>query len=58
MIYQFNEKVVPELTQVGGKAKALMETQSAGFPVPEGVVLSASDGGFGALICFGASYNN
>jgi len=40
MLYQFNEKQVPELSQIGGKAKALMETTRAGFPVPEGFVLS------------------
>ncbi len=40
MIYRFNEKEIPELSQVGGKAKALIETSGAGFPVPEGFVLS------------------
>lgn len=40
MIYNFNEKSIPSLSQVGGKAKALIETTRAGFPVPEGIVLS------------------
>lgn len=40
MIYEFNAKDIPSLTQVGGKAKALIETTAAGFPVPEGFVLS------------------
>ncbi len=40
MIYNFNEKNVPRLDEVGGKAKALIETTNAGFPVPEGIVLS------------------
>ncbi|QOR35239.1 hypothetical protein IMX26_17570 [Clostridium sp. 'deep sea'] len=40
MIYYFNEKKIPELSQVGGKAKALIETTNAGFPVPEGITLS------------------
>ncbi|MEN8904510.1 MAG: PEP/pyruvate-binding domain-containing protein [Clostridiales bacterium] len=40
MIYNFNEKNIPVLLQVGSKAKALIETTNAGFPVPEGIVLS------------------
>ena len=40
MIYSFNEKEVPEIKKVGGKAKALIETTGSGFPVPEGFVLS------------------
>ncbi len=40
MIYYLNEKKLPSLSQVGGKAKALIETTGAGFPVPEGIVLS------------------
>lgn len=40
MIYKFNVNEVPKLNQVGGKAKALIETTKAGFPVPEGIVLS------------------
>jgi len=40
MIYKFNGSEVPKLNQVGGKAKALIETSIAGFPVPEGVALS------------------
>lgn len=40
MIYQFNEKEIPNVPQVGGKAKALMEMTGAGFPVPPGFVLS------------------
>lgn len=41
MIYDFRTSAVPSLSQVGGKARALMETTAAGFPVPEGFVLSA-----------------
>lgn len=40
MIYNFNSKQIPSLSQVGGKAKALMETTQAGFPVPGGMALS------------------
>lgn len=40
MIYGFNTKELPTLSQVGGKAKALIETTQAGFEVPEGFVLS------------------
>ncbi|WP_432664413.1 PEP/pyruvate-binding domain-containing protein [Wukongibacter baidiensis] len=40
MIYGFKTKKVPSLSQVGGKAKALIETTKAGFEVPEGFVLS------------------
>ena len=40
MIYNFNVKEIPPLSQVGGKAKALIETTKAGFKVPEGIVLS------------------
>lgn len=42
MIYDFSEKQVPKLSEVGGKAKALIEMTNAGFPVPEGFVLSVS----------------
>ena len=40
MIYKFNGSEVPKLNQVGGKAKALIETSMANFPVPEGIALS------------------
>ncbi|MFA9424044.1 MAG: PEP/pyruvate-binding domain-containing protein, partial [Sedimentibacter sp.] len=40
MIYNFNEKNIPRLNEVGGKAKALIETTGAGYPVPEGIALS------------------
>lgn len=40
MIYLFNTTKVPTLSEVGGKAKALIETTGAGFPVPEGMALS------------------
>ncbi|MCK8061059.1 MULTISPECIES: PEP/pyruvate-binding domain-containing protein [unclassified Fusibacter] len=40
MIYKFNGSEVRKLNQVGGKAKALIETTLAGFPVPEGISLS------------------
>ncbi|SMB90274.1 pyruvate, water dikinase [Desulfonispora thiosulfatigenes DSM 11270] len=39
-IYPFTNKDIPPLSVVGGKAKALIETSRAGFPVPEGFVLS------------------
>ncbi len=42
MIYHFTEKMTPGLSQVGGKAKALIETTQAGFPVPEGIALSVA----------------
>lgn len=40
MIYEFNTSKVPSLSQVGGKAKSLIETTKAGLNVPEGFVLS------------------
>jgi phosphohistidine swiveling domain-containing protein len=40
MIYQFNTNEASQLSKIGGKAKALIETSKAGFPVPEGIVLS------------------
>ncbi len=40
MIYNFKVNEIPKLNQVGGKAKALIETTKAGFPVPEGLALS------------------
>ena len=40
MIYNFNLENIPKLSQVGGKAKALIESTKKGFPVPEGIVLS------------------
>lgn len=39
-IYNFNSKTIPHLSQVGGKAKALMEMTNVGFPVPSGLVLT------------------
>ncbi|GAA0181530.1 phosphoenolpyruvate synthase [Clostridium sediminicola] len=39
-IYYFTTKDSPMLTEVGGKAKALIETTKAGFPVPSGFALS------------------
>lgn len=39
MIYRFNTKSEPALSEVGGKAKALIELTNAGFAVPEGFVL-------------------
>lgn len=41
-IYSFNSKTIPMLSEVGGKAKALIETTNAGFPVPDGLVLTIS----------------
>jgi pyruvate,water dikinase len=40
MIYNFKENKLPSILKIGGKAKALIETTKAGFPVPEGIVLS------------------
>jgi pyruvate,water dikinase len=40
MIYGFKVDKLPEISQVGGKGKALIEMTKAGFPVPEGIVLS------------------
>lgn len=40
MIYPLSSKIIPSLFQVGGKAKALIETTQAGFNVPEGFVLA------------------
>jgi pyruvate,water dikinase len=41
-IYNFNSKKIPLLSEVGGKAKALIETTNAGFPVPDGLALTTS----------------
>ena len=38
----FTTNSIPPLAEAGGKAKALMETVRAGFPVPDGFVLCAS----------------
>lgn len=40
MIYNFKTDKSPKSSQVGGKAKALIETTKVGFPVPEGFALS------------------
>lgn len=40
MIYGFETSKNPKLSEVGGKAKALIETTNAGFPVPEGIALT------------------
>ncbi|WP_066499475.1 PEP/pyruvate-binding domain-containing protein [Abyssisolibacter fermentans] len=39
-IYHFRAEDNPKLNEVGGKAKALIETTRAGFPVPSGFALS------------------
>lgn len=40
MIYQFNTDKTPQLSQIGGKACSLIKMTRAGFPVPEGFVLT------------------
>lgn len=40
MIYGFTTSESPKISEVGGKAKVLIETTKSGFPVPEGLVLS------------------
>lgn len=40
MIYLFDYEDNPLLSQAGGKGKALIETYKAGFPIPEGMVLT------------------
>lgn len=40
MIFKFKTDTKPTLDQVGGKAKGLIELTNAGFPVPQGIVLS------------------
>ena len=40
--YLFDTSETPDLAFVGGKAKALIETTAAGFPVPKGLVLSVA----------------
>lgn len=42
MIYNFKTNKTVVLSQVGGKAKALIETSQAGFEVPEGFVLTVA----------------
>lgn len=39
-IYNFNSKVIPALSEVGGKGKALIEMTKAGYPVPKGFILT------------------
>ena len=39
-VYNFGSKTIPLLSEAGGKAKALIETTKAGFPVPDGLVLT------------------
>lgn len=40
MIYLFNEKENINISQIGGKGKALLQTYQATFPVPEFIILS------------------
>lgn len=40
LIYNFKNSEIPQPSEVGGKAKALIETTRAGFPVPEGIILT------------------
>lgn len=40
LIYGFSTSDSPQLSEVGGKGKALIEMTKAGFPVPDGIVLS------------------
>ena len=40
MIFSLHSKEIPSLADLGGKAKALIETTQAGFNVPEGFVLT------------------
>jgi pyruvate,water dikinase len=40
LIYKFNEKASPKISEVGGKAYSLIKMSQANFPVPDGFVLS------------------
>jgi len=40
MIFRLTGTELPKVSIVGGKGRALIETSQAGFPVPEGLVLS------------------
>jgi pyruvate,water dikinase len=42
MLHFFNTKKEPILTEVGGKAKSLIDTTKAGFEVPDGFVLTVA----------------
>lgn|GEM_PF-6420211 len=42
LVYNFNTKISPELTQVGGKAKSLISLTKAGLPVPAGIELTVN----------------
>lgn len=42
MIYEFCTHKTPRLSEVGGKAKSLIEMTKAGLRVPEGIVLSVA----------------
>ena len=41
MIYKFNTKAAHETSEIGGKAKSLIQMTQAGFNVPDGCVLSS-----------------
>ena len=42
MVHRFDENRVPEVSEVGAKAKALMQAKAAGFNVPDVFVLSGT----------------
>jgi pyruvate,water dikinase len=42
LIYSFDTIKEPKHLEIGRKAKALIESKRANFPVPEGIVLSVS----------------
>ena len=42
MIYNFNTKLSPAITEVGGKAQSLISTTQAGLPVPGGLALTVA----------------
>ncbi|UUX92643.1 PEP/pyruvate-binding domain-containing protein [Methanoplanus endosymbiosus] len=41
-IYHFNDNIIPELREVGGKALSLIKMTDGGLPVPPGFVLTSS----------------
>ncbi|MFK7780482.1 MAG: PEP/pyruvate-binding domain-containing protein, partial [Candidatus Gracilibacteria bacterium] len=42
LIYTFDSEIIPELKEVGGKAKSLIQTTKAGLLVPGGLALSVA----------------
>lgn len=40
-VYDFSSKIIPPISEAGGKARSLIEATKAGLPVPGGIVLTS-----------------